>query len=538
MKYCNYKIKKAEPSSGNVYAPSSLMNRKGNFMDDFLLLEHVFNSITDIIGIQDLNHTILYYNQAGYEYFNKSPKEVIGCQCYSLTGRHSPCEDCAAALAIETGKPARTIRFSQEMQKYFDYRAYPVFDEQGKLYRIIEHIRDITQEKLTDAELKAAKVRAEESDELKDAFLNNISHEIRTPLNAIIGFSDLLAFESINNKKVAKYAEHIRSSGLGLMQMVNDIIDYSLLESGQLEARNEACNLKAVFEELSFSFRDEIHRQSKPIDIIFIPPGHDLPDAIMTDPARLLQILRNLLQNAVNFTNKGEIRFGYEQKSNNSITFFVEDTGIGIPKHEIPKIFDKFYTVNSPESYATKGSGIGLSLVKKLTELLGGTCTVESHPGQGTRAMVDLPAKPLDQPLIPAPAQETAGKLNYNWENKHILIAEDEELNYLFLKEAISVTRARVTWAKNGLEAVEYYRNHPSETDLVLMDLKMPEMDGFEATECIRDLDPTVPVVAQSAITVTSERRASQMNTEFADFLTKPIPPRLLLDTLNRHLGK
>jgi PAS domain S-box-containing protein len=517
------------------HTANNLKNKKS--LGDYLLLEQVFNSIPDIIGIQDLNHNILYYNQAGYNYFGMTPDVVIGCQCFTLTGRSTPCEDCAAAQVIETGNPARTIRYSREMKKHLDVRAYPVFDRKGKMHRIIEHIRDITEEKKKEFELEAARQRAEESDRLKDAFLNNISHEIRTPLNAIIGFSDLLAMEMPQNRKITRYADYIRSSGLGLMQMVNDIIDYSLLESGQLTASLELCELPTLMEELAICFRDEISRQSKPITLTLHNPEVDEPVHIRTDPARLRQILWNLLQNAVNFTKKGDIQFGYSINAFEQISFFVRDTGIGIKEGDLSKVFDKFFTVNSPESNAAKGSGIGLALVKRLAELLGGTCAISSTHGIGTTVSVELPARPMSLPQKAPIKEKTEGKLNYNWETKHILIAEDEELNYLFLKEALSVTKAKVTWARNGLEAVEYYRGHPGETDLVLMDLKMPEMDGYEATDCIRELDPTVPVVAQSAMTITSDRK-HRTKQGFADFLTKPIPPRLLLDTLNRHLGK
>lgn len=502
--------------------------------DDIKLLKNVFNSIPDIIGIQDLDHKILYYNQAGYDYFKKRPEDLTDIHCFELIGRTETCDDCAAKIVKETGEPSRITRHSLKHNKWLDIRAYPVFDDNGKIQKIIEHIRDVTEDKKRENDLKNAMERAEESDRLKDSFLENISHEIRTPLNAIIGFSDLIISENPKHTKIAKYIEYIRNSGLGLMQMVNDIIDYSMLESGQLHPDTTSCDVNDLLQELYIIFKDEIERQHKEIELFLTIDKTTEHLVIETDPSRLRQIMWNFLQNAVNFTSRGYIRFGYKRTRSNHILFYVEDTGIGIHSKDLGLIFEKFYTVSSAESNAFKGSGIGLALVKQLAAVLNGKVFVESTPARGSTFYLNIPAiinhpekSHSDRPVKPMP--------KYNWENKHILIAEDEELNYLFLQEVLSVTKVKLTWARNGLEAVEFCRDHPGETDLVLMDLKMPQMDGYEATSCIRKIDKEIPVVAQTAYSFSSNKNKS-LQSGFSDFLTKPIPARLLLETLNKHL--
>ncbi|MGM0551459.1 MAG: ATP-binding protein, partial [Bacteroidota bacterium] len=330
-------------------------------------------------------------------------------------------------------------------------------------------------------ELKTAKEKAEESDRLKTAFLANMSHEIRTPMNGIIGFSE--AFKETNNSAEdrERYADIVIKSSKQLLTIVNDILDISLLETGKLPVQIETVNINRLLLDLYKRFEKEA--KNKEIDLYTETSLPDEKCNIMADPYRLRQVVSNLLSNALKFTNKGHIVLGYKIKQQ-QIGFFVEDTGIGIAKEQQARVFDRFWQEETNIARQFGGTGLGLSISQKLVTLMGGQIGFTSEKHKGSNFYFWLPltlSEPADQQQeVPALKLPNGSK---------ILIAEDEDTNFLYLKEILEAYYEEILWAKNGKEAVNYTQEHAN-ISVVLMDIKMPLMNGFEALKVIKRAHP------------------------------------------------
>lgn len=380
-------------------------------------------------------------------------------------------------------------------------------------------------------ELSLALNKAEESDRLKSAFLANMSHEIRTPMNGIIGFSSLLSDEELSTTKRKEYVEIIVNSSNQLLAIINDILDISRIEAGQTELNFEEVSVNSLFDNLALFYGSKA--AGKSIEFRVIKPLPDDESIIITDRSKLQQVLDNLLNNAFKFTTEGHITLGYEKKDQ-KVRFYVEDTGIGISPVDQGKIFERFMQVESTFSRSYGGTGLGLSISKGLVELLGGKIKVSSVPGQGSAFQFVLPTRQIIK-SVKLPMPQVNGKnqqLGLN--GLTVLIVEDETYNYLFLAEMITSLRGHVLHAKNGLDAVEACRSH-SEIDLVLMDIKMPVMNGLDATRQIRTFNPNVPIIAQTAYALGGDKEKALV-AGCNDYLTKPILKSDLLNCLARHL--
>ncbi len=380
-------------------------------------------------------------------------------------------------------------------------------------------------------ELSLALNKAEESDRLKSAFLANMSHEIRTPMNGIVGFSSLLSDEELSVAKRKEYVEIIINSSNQLLAIINDILDISRIEAGQTELNFEEVSVNSLFDNLALFYGSKA--AAKSIDFRVIKTLSDDESIIITDKSKLQQVLDNLLNNAFKFTSEGYIALGYERKDQ-KIRFYVEDTGIGISSIDQEKIFERFMQVESTFSRSYGGTGLGLSISKGLVELLGGKIKVSSVPGKGSSFQFVLPARQIIK-SVKLPVQQVNGKgqqLGLN--GLTILIAEDEAYNYLFLAEMITGLKGHVLHAKNGLDAVEACRSH-TEIDLVLMDIKMPVMNGMEATRQIRTFNPDLPIIAQTAYALGGDKEKA-LSAGCNDYLTKPILKSDLLNCLSRYL--
>ena len=347
-------------------------------------------------------------------------------------------------------------------------------------------------------ELISAKNKAEESDRLKTAFLANMSHEIRTPMNAIIGFTEIISKPNIASTEKSKYIDYINQSGKTLVKLIDDIIDISKIEANQMKIYKTNFSVNNLFEELYYIFEKQINELGKTSVKLSLSIS-DSDVIIFSDELRLRQIISNLLHNSVKFTQKGSIVFGYIIKGDD-VEFFVKDTGDGIDKSKVNTVFDRFVRT---EKLNKKGTGIGLSIVKSLTELLDGEIKVASDLHKGTEFRLYFSSICKIDKLIMAKIE----KKEYNWSGKTILIVEDDMFNMIILEETLIDTGVNIITAVNGVEAIKLYKQKKSIINIVLMDIQMPEMDGFEASKRILEIDGDVKIIAQTAFANDDENK-------------------------------
>ena len=408
-------------------------------------------------------------------------------------------------------------------------------NDKGEVVRMFGSHRDITIRKKAvikleeqTVELIQAKEKAEESNRLKTEFLNNMSHEIRTPMNGILGFSDLLNTENLSPDKRNYYVNIIQNSGNQLLRVIDDIIEISRLGTKHIKVIEKPVCLNDLLLQL-FSIFD-IKTKENQIPLYIYNGLSNLESTIYSDKSKLDKIISNLLSNALKFTNKGSISFGYVL-ANNKIEIFVKDTGIGIAPEKQELIFDRFSQEEKDLSKNVGGLGLGLSIAKENTELLGGSISVESEKWKGSTFKISIPYKPVNNIL------KTTNNSLVQEKKKHtILIVEDEEVNFIFIEilllEKINLD-CKILHAINGKKAVEQCKNNP--VDFVLMDINMPIMNGYDATELIRAEFPNLPIVAQTAYS-TPEDKEKALSVGCNDFITKPIDINKLKPTMESYL--
>ncbi len=382
--------------------------------------------------------------------------------------------------------------------------------------------------------LMRAKIKAEESDVLKTSFLSNMSHEIRTPMNAILGFSNLLSHKEISASEKEEFVNLIRINGKNLLTLVEDIIDISKIDSGQLQVKNSPVCLHEILKDVYDSFWDDIKRRGQLNIKLYLNEGiSDKKTMILTDAFRLRQVLINLVGNGIKFTDRGFVEFGYELKNEEVLQFYIKDTGIGLPKGKEQEVFERFSKFsNDKQKMLYGGTGIGLSIAKDVVSLMGGKIWVESEEKVGSTFYFTIPYHRVSNVAV-KPEDETP-VAKYNWEGKTFLVAEDEEDNFRYLEVALSISNASLIWARNGAEAVDIF-NRIDDIDLVLMDIKMPEMDGYSATREIKIKNKNVPVIAQTAYAMSEEKEKSRL-AGCDDYIAKPINYSDLLKVIHKHV--
>jgi signal transduction histidine kinase len=408
--------------------------------------------------------------------------------------------------------------------------------------RLIESQKEITdinenlEKKIVERtrELTKAKEKAEESDRLKSAFLTNMSHEIRTPMNGILGFTDLLNTPDITPQNLEKYIEIIKESSTRLLNTVNDIIDISKIETGQIEIKFEQIDMEKQINSLIEFFTPEA--EEKGLELSFINKLEKQDNYLITDKYKFSSILSNLIKNGIKFTNKGWVNVTLFKKDD--VLFCnVKDTGIGIPEDKQDIIFNRFEQAQIMDNRVYEGSGLGLSISKSYAKLLNGDLWVESVEGRGSNFFFQLPVKPVtfdeyketvnlkNKPL-------TTEKLRPIDVETSILVAEDDEISAKHMKIMLKRVSHSVTVVSNGKEAVRYIENNP-DTELILLDLKMPVMNGYEACQEILKIKPDAKIIAQTAFTSNHEE-AKCMASGFKGYIAKPFFQKELVELIQR----
>lgn len=420
----------------------------------------------------------------------------------------------------------------------------PVYDEDDNVIGAISVFENINEQKKAEEErnkltqlLIKAKEKAEESDRLKSAFLANISHEIRTPMNGILGFAELLKNPELTSDAQERYIQIIEQSGNRMLNIINDIIDISKIESGQMNLNMQEIYVNQLLKDLLVFFLPEARKKELNLSLSVSLPDNE-ESVILTDHTKLAQILSNLIKNAIKFTKEGSIHFGYELANSpdsldnkpSELIFFIEDTGVGIPDDQIDMVFERFRQGSVLLTRNYEGAGLGLSISKAFVEMMGGKIWVSSKPGKGSRFSFTLP-------FILSKTNKDEGRNDQqqilNSSPISVLIAEDDANNLLYLTAVLEEMNTKIYESANGKETVEMVKNHP-EINLVLMDLKMPELDGFEATRQIKSIRPNLPVIAQTAYAFSEDREKARL-AGCDEYLSKPIKKQTMLDIINKY---
>jgi len=494
----------------------------------------LINNVGQAVIATDLLGKVTYWNNAAEKIYGWSSSEAIGQNIVDLTPARQSNEQAIDILKKLSAGKTWAGEFYVRRKDGSSFPALvtdtPILDSNGELTGIIGISSDITERKHAEMELIEAKEKAEESDRLKTAFLNNVSHEIRTPMNAIVGFSGFLNDPDLKPNKRQEFTDIIIKSSEHLLAIIDDIIRIASIESGQEKIQKNEININLICDLIKDQFSSKANEKNVTLSLI---PGLTGDEAdIITDATKLTQILTNLIGNALKFTHQGYINYGYKLK-NSQLEFYVEDSGIGIPLDMQEKVFDRFRQIETTATRNFGGSGLGLSISKAYVEILGGKMWLTSEMGKGSVFYFTIPYKktnPKKLPDIPS-----VKGLDFEFKTtKTVLIAEDEISNFILLEEMLLDSGINIIRAVNGLEAVRLCQLNPN-IDLVLMDIKMPEMDGYEATKRIKEFKPDLPIIAQTAY-ITEADRVKALACGCSDYISKPISKRLLLSKINEQL--
>ena len=508
------------------------------------MLAHAVRSISECVSITDMQDITLFVNNAFLKTYGFEENEILGKSISIIRSANNPSSLTKSILpdTIGGGWHGELINVRKDGTEFPVYLSTSIIrDDEGNPIALIGVANDITERKQAELELIKAKEKAEESDRLKSAFLANMSHEIRTPMNGILGFADLLRTPGLNGKSQQEYLSIIEKSGNRMLSILNDIIDLSKIESGQTDIHISETNVNSLIESVCAFFKPQA--EEKGISLSCSNHLHLKNTLMSTDKDKLYAILSNLVNNAIKYSKDGVITFGYsftdlsdEFGNPTEIKFYVKDMGIGIPKNRQQAIFERFIQADITDNKALQGAGLGLSISKAYVEMLNGKIWVESEHGKGSVFYFTLPLNANNHAGLVAEDKKPLSNDPWPIRKLKILIAEDDEMSRQFMIMALSRFDAEIIQVKTGEEAIEACRLH-EDIDLVLMDIKMPEMSGYEATQHIRQFNKEVIIIAQTAFAFMSDKEkafAAGCN----DYISKPMKIGDLLSLIQRHVKK
>jgi PAS domain S-box-containing protein len=414
-----------------------------------------------------------------------------------------------------------------------DVTTYLHRDKEHKPQFFITTISDITARKHFEEDLIAAKEKAEENDRLKSAFLSNMSHEIRTPMNGILGFTELLREPNLTIDEQQDFINTIQVSGARMLNTINNIVDVSKIESGLMNIDIKETNINEKIEFTYKFFKPEV--ESKGLQFLFKNGLPSTESIISTDNEKVYAVLTNLVKNAIKFTRKGIIEFGYEKKGN-YLEFFVKDSGIGIDKNQQAIIFERFRQGSESNDRGYEGSGLGLSIAKSYVEMLGGKIWLESEEGKGSVFYFTIPYNPVLREYTQSENVISENAKDIELKSLKILIVEDDEISYSLLRKTLNNISSEILHAITGFEAVDICRNS-TYLDLVLMDIRMPGMNGIDATRQIRQFNKEIIIIAQTAYAFAGDREKA-IEAGCNDYISKPIDKTLLHELIKKHCNK
>lgn len=416
----------------------------------------------------------------------------------------------------------RTINTTTEVKR----------DKNGNPVKALGLIMDITEKKRIERELIAAKEKAEESDRLKSAFLANMSHEIRTPMNGILGFACLLKEPGLSSENQKQFIDLIEKSGARMLNILQEIVDISKIESGQMKTN---INVTKINEQIEFVYNLlKVEAEKKGIHFSYNKYLSDNEATITTDGEKIYGILTNLVKNAIKYTDKGSIEFGYAKKEN-YLEFFVKDTGIGIQTNRQEAIFERFIQADIFDIQARQGAGLGLSIAKAYVEMLGGKIWLESKEGAGSVFYFTIPYNRIEKEIHATKSNIPENKEESFIRKLKILIVDDDETSLLLISLMVEKYAKQILKASSGAEALELFHNN-SDIDLVLLDIQIPEMNGFEVTRQIRSFNKKVIIFAQTAFAMTGDREEA-IKTGCNAYITKPINKDELLGLIQNYFS-
>jgi PAS domain S-box-containing protein len=437
---------------------------------------------------------------------------------------------------ITSGKEWRgELKNRKKSGEFFweDISISPIFDDNGYISHYVAVKEDITDRKILISELISARDKAQESDRLKSSFIQNISHEIRTPMNGIMGFIDLLRDSTLLQSERQQYLDTVEKCGIRMLKTINDLIDISKIEAGIVKVNNTRFQVDQVLLDLVNFFTPEAEKNGLTISL---KPESVQNLTICSDQEKIYASLSNLIKNAIKFSTQGNITIGAELRGD-YISFSVKDTGIGIPEDKQETIFDRFIRVESENPKSFEGAGLGLSIVKGYIELLGGSVEVQSQPGKGSEFSFSVPVNSDATPDCKSTLLQQVSDEEKNIDRgslTKLLIVEDEETNRLYLRTLLKKSKFELFTAENGAEAVDIFTNN-RDIKIILMDIRMPVMDGYEATRRIREIDKDVIIIAQTAYASSGDRERI-INNGCNEYIQKPIRKGELMEMIDRFL--
>ena len=516
---------------------SDITERK-NAEQALRMSEAKFRSITeqlkDVVFITDNKGQVAYISPSAQLIFGYSPQEMTGEPFMRFLDESDvPIALSQFRTSLESGSTddLRTFLMKhKDGSTFFGELSSNVFYQGDQPIGTIGLIRDITAKKHVEQELIKAKEHAEESDRLKSAFLANMSHEIRTPMNGILGFAGLLKEPQLTGDEQQNYIRIIEKSGKRMLNIINDIVNIAKIESWQMEISIREININEKVEDIFAFFNLEVEKKGLQLLVAKALP---IKEAIIkSDGEKLYAILTNLVGNALKFTQVGSVEIGVEKKGD-FLEFFVKDTGKGVPENQRKIIFERFRQSNDLITAPYEGAGLGLSISKAYVEMLGGEIWLESELGKGSAFYFTIPynANMKAKPSIIKGAAKT--EANDQVKNMKILIAEDDEDSTYFLSTELNKYFSEILTVGTGVEAVEACRNNP-DIDLVMMDIRMPDMDGYEATRQIRQFNKDVIIIAQTAYAMVGDRE-KVMKSGCNDYISKPLSHSLLLELIHKY---